>query len=795
MKRLTLLLLLVPFWCFGQAVPGCGTFTNHATITLSNVSNQTISGDSINAAGGQFCIRLTNCTNIHITKCKLINASTASYSGAVDIHGGSNITVDTCYFENDSYGILVQAVTNGFIVNNYNYFKNCEQVGRPTKGGCSIQWNGVSGGGLRANYNKSYHTTNNVNIGDQFSFFKVNGLSTDYMQHFYNECEGGSTESTGLAGTVLGDLGGSFQDGEFNTYVTAGMEGCQVQGGHDIIMSNNRIYSNRLPVSTVGLAFGNYTNPFVASYNITMANNKINFINAAGQTSSIWFDPNTAFAPNGWNTNTPAGKADPTITAAMLPVPLFGTCSVTVPIPIISYTPATYTFTTGTAIASIIPTNTGGGSNQWSVSPALPTGLVISATTGIISGNPSTVTTATNYTVSALNGGGTGTTVINIKTQAPVIVKPSISYSPNTITKTVNTAITPLSASNTGGAITTWSVSPSVPTGITFNSGTFSGTPSVVQTAVVYTVTASNSSGSSNAGVTITVLPVKPSISYAGSPFTFTQNSAIVPLSPANSGGLVSSYSVSPALVSGLSLNTSTGVISGTPSVTQSATAYNITAQNAGGSSVFPISISVIPPAVTPPNISYSPSSQTGTINVAITNMSPINVGGAATGFTISPALPASLNFSTSNGVISGTGTVVSGSTSYTIVGSNSGGSSTTHVTVAINQIPAPSISYVYSSVIYVQGQPITPISPTNSGGISTSYSLLSGTLPVGLSLSSTTGVVSGTPTATQSPTNFVVRAVNAGGNSDFTIQAAVNPAVNRWWYLIDGRFGYIQGL
>ena len=784
-KLLILIALLFPFIVKAQSTPGCGLFVPHAVINLSGASNQTISGDSINAAGGQFCIRLTNCTNIHITRCKLIGASTSSYSGSIDIHGGSNIKIDTCYFENSSYGILVQGVTLGNIGINYNYFKNMEQAGRQTKGGCSVQFNVVSGPNLRVDSNKSYHTTNNNNIGDQFSFYKVNGTAASPLHFYYNQCRGGSTEPSGLSGNILGDLGGSYQDGEFNTYVNAGAQGQQVQGGTFITMSNNRIYSFKVANSFEGMAYGNYSGS--ASNNVTMANNRINFTLPNGKIFNKWFDPKTVTAPAGWTTNTADNVADPSITDSMLPDPLFGTCSVTTPIPVISYTPSTYTFTTGTSIASIIPTNTGGSSNQWSVAPSLPAGLAISATTGIISGNPSTVTAATNYTVSALNSGGTGTTVINIKTQAPVIVKPSISYSPNSISPTVNTTISPLNASNTGGAVTTWSVSPSPPTGIVFNSGTFSGTPTVVQTAQVYTVTATNSGGSSNAPVTITVLPVKPNISYAGSPYTFTQNSAIVPISPSNSGGSAT-YAVSPALPASLSLNSSTGQLSGTPSATQSATAYNITSTNAAGSSVFPISIAVQPPAVAAPIISYSPSSQAATISVPIINMNPINSGGAATGFTISPALPASLNFNTANGVISGTGTVVSGSTSYTIVGSNSGGSSTTHVTLQINQIPAPNISYTTSAVVYITNQPITPLTPTNIGGGSVTYTT-DVALPNGLIISSSTGVISGTPLTITAPVTVIVRATNTTGVSNFPIQFAVNAQPSTHWYLINNSF------
>jgi len=96
--------------------------------------------------------------------------------------------------------------------------------------------------------------------------------------------------------------------------------------------------------------------------------------------------------------------------------------------------------------------------------------------------------------------------------------------------------------------------------------------------------------------------------------------------------------------------------------------------------------------------------------------------------------------------------------------------------------------------VVYIQGQPITPISPTNVGGTAASYAVTSGVITPGLTLNSSTGVISGVPSVTQSPTSFTVSATNAGGSSPFVIQVAVNVPITRYWYLIDGKFGYISG-
>ena len=60
--------------------------------------------------------------------------------------------------------------------------------------------------------------------------------------------------------------------------------------------------------------------------------------------------------------------------------------------------------------------------------------------------------------------------------------------------------------------------------------------------------------------------PLAPNISaYTVASASYDQNVAIAANSPTNDGGAVSSWSISPALPSGLSLNTETGEITGTP--------------------------------------------------------------------------------------------------------------------------------------------------------------------------------------------------------------------------------------
>ena len=104
----------------------------------------------------------------------------------------------------------------------------------------------------------------------------------------------------------------------------------------------------------------------------------------------------------------------------------------------------------------------------------------------------------------------------------------------------------------------------------------------------------------------ITVNDVKPSgLTYSTNPATYTKGTAIASNSPSLSGGgPVVSYSVSPALPAGLTLNTGTGVITGTPTAIAAAASYTVTATNTGGFATASLTVTVND--VAPSGLTYS---------------------------------------------------------------------------------------------------------------------------------------------------------------------------------------------
>gem|GEM_PF-6587783 len=475
------------------------------------------------------------------------------------------------------------------------------------------------------------------------------------------------------------------------------------------------------------------------------------------------------------------------------------TASVTITVndaaPVIAYSPAAYTFTKGAPTATLAPASTGGAVVSYSVSGTLPTGLTFDGATGIISGTPTALqTTPVSYTVTATNSGGSATASITLTVND---VAPVIAYAPAAYAVTKGAAIAAITPINTGGAVVSYSISGTLPAGLGFDTvtGTISGTPTALQTTPLScTITATNSGGSSTASVSITVNDAAPVIAYTPASYTFTKGTVIAPITPASTGGAVVSYSIAGALPAGLSFDTATGIISGTPTVLQTPSAsYTITATNSGGSTSTGLSIAVNDVL---PVIAYTPTAYAFNKGTAIPPITPASTGGAVVSYSIAGTLPAGLSFDTATGVLSGTPTVLQTTpVSYTVTATNSGGTDTATLSIVVKDA-LPIIAYVPAAYAFTQGTPITAVTPTSTGGAVTSYSL-SGALPAGLTFSSFTGVISGTPTVLQTtPVTYTVTASNSGGSTTASVSITVNDVapsnlayLQPAWFFTKGQF------
>lgn len=290
----------------------------------------------------------------------------------------------------------------------------------------------------------------------------------------------------------------------------------------------------------------------------------------------------------------------------------------------------------------------------------------------------------------------------------PNIAKPIISYTtPRTF---ITGDVVSISPSNSGGPPSVYAINKTPPAGTSFNTltGVLSGTVTTIQAATTYTITATNSGGSATASLSITINVAPPVISYS-SPKTYTSGVTITPLSPTSTGGAVATYAGT--LPPGLSLNTSTGQITGTPTTASSSTAYGIRAINSTGSYIFNLVITVNAPPINIPVISYTNKHDTATYGYTSSVLTPTNSGGAIVSWAIAPSLPAGLNFA--SGIISGIPTVTSASTQYIVSGTNTAGTSRDTIYIYIKKAD---LSIRAVDITKTQGQPNPPLLASYEG-------------------------------------------------------------------------------
>ncbi len=215
-------------------------------------------------------------------------------------------------------------------------------------------------------------------------------------------------------------------------------------------------------------------------------------------------------------------------------------------------------------------------------------------------------------------------------------------------------------------------------------------------------------------------------------------------------------------LPAGLSLSASTGVISGTPSAAGTSDftiqVTDSSSPELSGSKTYSL---VVKLALSPGPL------PTGTANTAYSTTLSATGGTAPYSWAlVSGTLPTGLSLSASTGVISGTPT--------------NAGTSTSTVQASDASSPTLSANKTYSIVVKLAISPTSlPAAKVNnaysatlsaSGGTSPyTWKLASGALPKGLSLSASTGMISGTPTKAGAST-FTIRVTDASSPALSTI-------------------------
>ena len=420
-----------------------------------------------------------------------------------------------------------------------------------------------------------------------------------------------------------------------------------------------------------------------------------------------------------------------------------------------SLNPATYT--RGTAITGNMATVGGGAVASYGVSPALPTGLLFSTVTGAITGTPTLTKAEATYTVVATNAGGSAFADLKITVKdppaGPIAQLQIVSGDTQTgyaeeelplavVVKVLDAAGTPIpgqiinfrvtqgngtvfagaaQSDVTGTARERWTLGPLV------------GLAATPQKLEARAVDPQSGAGLVFGSFLATAIARPPtSLSYATNPAPYYVGYAIAQNAPSSLGGTVVSYTVTPTLPVGLLLNASTGILSGTPSAVTPSAIYTVTATNTGGNGTAKVTIAISEQA--PKGLTYSSPTPTYTKGVAISPNTPSISGGAVTSFNVAPALPAGLSLNTTTGVISGTPTAGTPTTSYTVTAANSIGSTTATLAITVQELAPAGLTYGTTAAVYAKGLAITPNTPSSTGGAVASYSV-SPALPTGLSI------------------------------------------------------------
>ncbi|RYE17853.1 MAG: hypothetical protein EOP51_23160, partial [Sphingobacteriales bacterium] len=188
-------------------------------------------------------------------------------------------------------------------------------------------------------------------------------------------------------------------------------------------------------------------------------------------------------------------------------------------------------------------------------------------------------------------------------------------------------------------------------------------------------------------------------------------------------------YTIAPTLSAGLTFDSQTGTINGTPTVTAPATDYTIAGINEGGASTSVINLTVI--AGTPTIDSFTPTAAGPGYVTTITGTNFINVSAVTIGGT--PVQSYNVLSATTITAVVGEGT--SGTVSVTTpLGTGS--------LAGFTYLPAPIISYTTPVTLTVTGSTISPIDVTNTGGAVTPGAAVTTTLA-----GSTSGNVNNTGT------------------------------------------------
>lgn len=265
-------------------------------------------------------------------------------------------------------------------------------------------------------------------------------------------------------------------------------------------------------------------------------------------------------------------------------------------------TPATQTATVSvgsviTATTALVSTEIA-GTKTFTITPALPAGLSLSSTTGVVSGTPTVSLSATTFSIVASDG--TSSAMATLALTVTEITSQSVAVTPasQSVSGKADTAIsstTMLSAPLISGT-KYFSVTPKLPDGLSINAstGVISGTPLNAASVGVYIITVSDGVKYGFSTIRIVVegsLKLTPAVQTVNGQV----GKALIDTALLASDSLAASkaFTINPVLPSGLVLHPTKGIISGTPTVAISSTIFTVTANDGTKSATATVTMAI----------------------------------------------------------------------------------------------------------------------------------------------------------------------------------------------------------
>ncbi len=396
---------------------------------------------------------------------------------------------------------------------------------------------------------------------------------------------------------------------------------------------------------------------------------------------------------------------------------------------------------------------------SWNLaSGKLPAGLTLASSTGIITGTP---TTAGNFSFSVAvsdssSAAQSATTTVTLSVAATPGTPSPLTISSFSLPAGTQSSSYASTLQAVGGTTPyTWSISSgNLPDGLSLASnGIVSGSPKGSGNFSFGVTVKDASSPAQTASTTISL-----SIVASGTPLAIsstalpagTQNQGYSTALNATGGNAPYAWSIlSGALPAGISLASNTGFISGIPTVSNtSSLTFQVTDSSSPVQSAtvkLSLTVSPLPLVLTTWSLPSATKGATYSSSLQATG------GQAPYTWSMTGSLPAGLTLAPATGQISGTPTTT-GSANFTATVTDSGNpAQTTSVplSLAVAPPPLPSLTVNATFPSATVGTAYSSSMTASGGTPAYTWSITSGSLPAGLTLAATTGIISGTPSAT----------------------------------------------